>query len=656
VIESSPEIHPAATGPRFLSDSDETLSPLVSSAAEPAGANCADGGTAISAGLDTDGDGVLTPTEVNSVTYVCGVAEGSGVAEVLGSLVATEEEPAGDNCEFGGIAISSGIDDDDDGTLAASEIDNTAYVCTPAAGTAEPLVPVLMAYTDEAPGTNCEFGGVLATSGADDNLNDELDSDEVDSSAYVCFPDAGSTSPDAFLAASTFVGGPTDECAGGYVSTVFGYDSDGDGELGAEEIVTTVGSCNARPSFVGRAFLIVEDCTSPITLDTGVVDVDGEIASLTVEVVSSGSELAPTIDDDGIITIPSGEHLGSATLSVTATDNFGSVRSASFAFRFDGEGCIPVTTFFGADPDTCVEIDVESLAGDDRGAITLIPGGFLYNGDNALIRVNRDLSSPTIVVREEIDTLIADVDAGRLFSLWSSDFAFTRLQDADGGLEGCCSTEPNFNQFVELNPDTFEVIGTVNLAVTVYGNTENGETHPLLVDDETIDFNSNGSALGLAADTLVVGTFGLDETNDRELIYFRVFDRETGALLSTFATNADDNIDFKLVEWNDQEADIISFFTVATPTGEVMTYRAEDNDEWVELNVRTGELNFTGTTFADDCDSESFALDAIRTTVFYHSEGSCFADSASEVVGYCSALSTENDGRFDDRGSRGGER
>src|SRR5688500_16894192 len=45
------------------------------------------------------------------------------------TLVRVDDEAAGENCEFGGVAIQSGEDSDDSGTLDDSEITATQYVC-----------------------------------------------------------------------------------------------------------------------------------------------------------------------------------------------------------------------------------------------------------------------------------------------------------------------------------------------------------------------------------------------------------------------------------------------------------------------------------------------------------------------------------------------
>ena len=44
------------------------------------------------------------------------------------ALISTADEPAGDNCENGGTAISYGNDTNGDGTLDADEVDAVEYI------------------------------------------------------------------------------------------------------------------------------------------------------------------------------------------------------------------------------------------------------------------------------------------------------------------------------------------------------------------------------------------------------------------------------------------------------------------------------------------------------------------------------------------------
>ena len=59
---------------------------LSKTSAEPPGANCANGGTKLEVGIDTDGNGTLDAAEVTGTSYICG---GSG----KNTLVKTSEVP-----------------------------------------------------------------------------------------------------------------------------------------------------------------------------------------------------------------------------------------------------------------------------------------------------------------------------------------------------------------------------------------------------------------------------------------------------------------------------------------------------------------------------------------------------------------------------------
>ena len=133
--------------------------------AEPAGEHCADGGLAVSTGIDDDRDGILDPTEVDTTAYVCNGAQGQAGApgrdgedgvngqdgnngrDGCRSLLVIDDEAPGENCPGGGKRITTGADDGlnadgnpageaCDGLLAPGEVDQVDYLCTPEAGTA----------------------------------------------------------------------------------------------------------------------------------------------------------------------------------------------------------------------------------------------------------------------------------------------------------------------------------------------------------------------------------------------------------------------------------------------------------------------------------------------------------------------------------------
>ena len=113
------------------------LPSLTALAAETAGASCTAGGTKISAGSDSNLNGLLDSSEVTYTSYACNGAAGLAgetSAAGLSSLMAVTAEPAGANCASGGSKITSGLDANSDRVLGASEISNTVYACNGGTG------------------------------------------------------------------------------------------------------------------------------------------------------------------------------------------------------------------------------------------------------------------------------------------------------------------------------------------------------------------------------------------------------------------------------------------------------------------------------------------------------------------------------------------
>lgn len=141
-------------------------SALIAMGAEPAGSNCANGGTQVMAGLDTNGNGQLDPDEVSQIQHVCtgstGAAGAAGATGAEGSagtagapgatgpagadgatgpsganghgaLLSLSSETAGGNCVHGGTRIDAGVDTNDDGVLQPGEISSTGHVCNASA-------------------------------------------------------------------------------------------------------------------------------------------------------------------------------------------------------------------------------------------------------------------------------------------------------------------------------------------------------------------------------------------------------------------------------------------------------------------------------------------------------------------------------------------
>ena len=169
------------------SDGSDGLTARIQTTTEAAGEYCANGGTRIDSGLDSNSNGSLDSSEITSTQFVCNGSSGTSGSS---ALVNTEAEAVGANCTSGGTKVTAGLDTDGDGLLDASEVTSTAYVCngstgaTGAAGSSGHSS--LIATATEAAGTNCLYGGTKITSGLDSNDDGTLAASEVTATSYVC--------------------------------------------------------------------------------------------------------------------------------------------------------------------------------------------------------------------------------------------------------------------------------------------------------------------------------------------------------------------------------------------------------------------------------------------------------------------------------------
>ena len=166
-------------------------SSIVSKASLPTGDfNCPHGGARIDYGIDDNSNGNLDPAEVDGSEFVCNGEPGADGATGLSSLVSVSNEPAGINCLIGGIRIDTGVDDNDNGTLNLAEIDASEYLCNGAPGAdgvqGDDGLKSLELITDEPAGANCQSGGLRIDTGIDDNNDGTLDTAEVVATNYVC--------------------------------------------------------------------------------------------------------------------------------------------------------------------------------------------------------------------------------------------------------------------------------------------------------------------------------------------------------------------------------------------------------------------------------------------------------------------------------------
>lgn len=195
------------------------------------------------------------------------------------AILGFSDEPVGANCPAGGTRIDAGQDDDGDGVLDPSEVDNTAYVCD--GGDGEDGLDgrdgadgqdgtdgvdgtdgtdghdVLIKLTDEAPGPNCGVGGTRVDTGLDLDDDGVLDDNEITSTAYICDGDDGDPPVAGFRLLSKVTG------AGGPIAEIVAASADGRTLAYTSSVFHTVG------------FVDLTDPAAPVGL--GTVDVGGTV-------------------------------------------------------------------------------------------------------------------------------------------------------------------------------------------------------------------------------------------------------------------------------------------------------------------------------------------------------------------------------------------
>ena len=190
---------------------------LIELTEEAPGENCSDGGVAVTSGTDLNGNGELDEDEVSDVYYVC-----DGQGSEPPQTVRVDDEPAGDNCANGGVAVHSGADLDRDGLLSDDEIEETSYVCEPDAPAAVLVDVETVTTSDDCPG-----GGIIIHAGTDTDADGVLGLEERDQSTPVC---DGTDGSDVLVETSS-----AQECPAGGVVFRAGIDTDDNGILNDDE-------------------------------------------------------------------------------------------------------------------------------------------------------------------------------------------------------------------------------------------------------------------------------------------------------------------------------------------------------------------------------------------------------------------------------------
>jgi hypothetical protein len=209
----------------------EQHAPLTRITSEPAGGNCAHGGSAVLTGLDLDDDGVLSDAEVRSTEYVCASA-------TPGVLLRTQQVLPGQRCALGGQVSRVGLDVDGDGELGAGEVLREVVSCT------KPETVVTRLSALPGPSEDCPQEGTRVEAGLDLNRNGTLDDPERRAMGVVC-------AAPALVQVREAVEPTGATCPSGGTRVEAGTDGDGDTVFEDHEVVATAVVCNALRTYGG---------------------------------------------------------------------------------------------------------------------------------------------------------------------------------------------------------------------------------------------------------------------------------------------------------------------------------------------------------------------------------------------------------------------
>lgn len=175
---------------------------LVANGPAPSLAVCPTGGVTIQYGMDADWDNALDPGEVAGTQAVCNGANGTGGGgsgvDGFNALILTNNATTA-QCADGGVALSVGLDTNRSGALDTTEISQTQFVCNGINGSSGTNgidgFTALVNLSDEAPGGTCgTSGGVRIQTGLDLDRNNVLAAGEVTQTKYVCGTTGGGPS------------------------------------------------------------------------------------------------------------------------------------------------------------------------------------------------------------------------------------------------------------------------------------------------------------------------------------------------------------------------------------------------------------------------------------------------------------------------------
>ncbi len=181
--------------PKYIcngADGQDGRSPITTTTTD---VSCTNGGIEISFGFDNNGDDVID--ELLETITICNGEIGATGADGYNTIIETNALLQGDtNCPSGGTEIRIGLDLDRDGVIdetggADNELISTQYICN-----GNNSLVAVSTFTGNAGTCNTNDGGIRIDVGVDDDGDGILDPSEIDDTQYICNGDDGADGSD----------------------------------------------------------------------------------------------------------------------------------------------------------------------------------------------------------------------------------------------------------------------------------------------------------------------------------------------------------------------------------------------------------------------------------------------------------------------------
>ena len=170
--------------------------------------------------------------------------DGEDVEEAPATLFDGWQEQPGLRCSVGGVVLSSGLDNNGNGRLDAAEVRDVHVVCNLADRIEKNKSEFLILSRPQPAGGACPAGGMEFQWGIDANNNGNLDAGEVDGSATLCNGSPGAAGAVSLVNTSNEPAGGA--CAAGGVKVETGVDGNRNGQLDPGEVRSTSFVCHGE--------------------------------------------------------------------------------------------------------------------------------------------------------------------------------------------------------------------------------------------------------------------------------------------------------------------------------------------------------------------------------------------------------------------------